>query len=288
MSISVIIPLYNKEYSIERAILSVLNQSLSPSELIIIDDGSTDNSLKVVNELLINNAHPLSSIITVVSQVNRGVSYTRNKGAKLSKYEYISFLDADDVWNENFLKNRFNVLVKNKNVGVCSGPHKVIKNNKSTLKKAIIINQNNIVKNFFISSLFGGSVLGSSKILIRKSLFNELGGFPTGIKVSEDIYFWIILSQNTKIYYLSSVDITAYVQEDNSRIMRVNETPYPLTYRWNISEKKISFRIFLLRLFFVHFMPLLRSKNRIGIKKIINDSKANFPNLMSFLSRIFR
>ncbi|MFA6873908.1 MAG: glycosyltransferase family A protein, partial [Bacteroidaceae bacterium] len=94
--ISVIIPLYNKERYIKRAICSVLNQSFGNFEIVVINDGSTDNSASIVESID-------DTRIKLINQKNTGVSAARNKGIAESKYDFIAFLDADDEWKENHL-----------------------------------------------------------------------------------------------------------------------------------------------------------------------------------------
>src|SRR5574344_1434815 len=95
--ISVVIPLYNKERYIERAIRSVLNQSFQDFEIIVVNDGSTDQSVTIVKD--INDSR-----IRIINQKNGGVSSARNKGISEAKYAIVAFLDADDVWKENHLE----------------------------------------------------------------------------------------------------------------------------------------------------------------------------------------
>ena len=93
---SIIIPLYNKENEMRRTIKSVLAQSYGDFELLIVNDGSTDNSVEIVNEF--NDTR-----IKLLNQANRGVSSARNYGIKSSKHEYIALLDADDFWGKDYL-----------------------------------------------------------------------------------------------------------------------------------------------------------------------------------------
>ena len=96
---SIIIPLYNKAAYIQKAIQSILAQTFKQYEIIIVNDGSTDNSLDVVNTC------PLSTVdYQLIDQPNKGVSTTRNNAIKLAKYEYIAFLDADDWWEPTYLE----------------------------------------------------------------------------------------------------------------------------------------------------------------------------------------
>ena len=94
---SVIIPLYNKELSISNTIQSVLDQTFQNFEIVIVNDGSTDNSVKEVEKFD-------DKRIRLIHQENQGVSAARNRGIEEAKYEWIAFLDADDLWMENHLE----------------------------------------------------------------------------------------------------------------------------------------------------------------------------------------
>ena len=95
--ISVVIPLYNKERYIERAVYSVLSQTFQQFEIVIVNDGSTDGSVSVIERM--NNP-----LIRLIHQKNGGVSAARNRGIEEARFEYIAFLDADDEWKENHLE----------------------------------------------------------------------------------------------------------------------------------------------------------------------------------------
>jgi len=97
--VSVIMPIYNKESRIKASIESVLKQTYRDFELILINDGSTDDSEKIAMEY-----YKKDSRIKYYSQVNQGVSVTRNNGIDIAKGEYISFIDADDEWDRYFLE----------------------------------------------------------------------------------------------------------------------------------------------------------------------------------------
>src|SRR5690625_5271022 len=123
MYISVVIPLYNKEKHISRAVNSVLNQTYKNFELIIIDDGSTDGSLAVVEKFD-------DSRIKVFTFKNNGVSVARNLGIEKAKYSYIAFLDADDEWEENFLLNVKKLIQTYPECGMYATLYKFKNNNK--------------------------------------------------------------------------------------------------------------------------------------------------------------
>ena len=105
MKYSVVIPLYNKEHYIAGTLRSVLTQTFPDYEVIVVDDGSTDNSLQACKTVQ-------SDKIRIVQQANQGVSAARNKGIELAAGEYICFLDADDTWHPDYLQNIETIVQK--------------------------------------------------------------------------------------------------------------------------------------------------------------------------------
>jgi glycosyltransferase involved in cell wall biosynthesis len=95
---SVVILLYNKAHIIVRTLASVLNQTYTEFEIIIVNDGSTDNSLTVINQFTLNDPR-----IRIIEQSNQGVSVARNNGVASARYNYIAFLDGDDEWLPGYL-----------------------------------------------------------------------------------------------------------------------------------------------------------------------------------------
>jgi len=111
ISFSIIIPLYNKAPYIERAINSVLNQSLQNFEIIVVNDGSSDGGEKIVTKIV-------DERLKLVSQKNAGVSAARNTGAKEAQYEYLAFLDGDDTYEPNFLSEIVKLIGNFPNAGI--------------------------------------------------------------------------------------------------------------------------------------------------------------------------
>ena len=101
--ISVVIPLYNKEKSIAHTLKCVLNQTYRDFEVVVVDDGSKDNSAAVVEQFE-------DKRIRLVRQKNGGVSAARNRGIAEARGEYVAFLDADDVWKQNHLESITNLI----------------------------------------------------------------------------------------------------------------------------------------------------------------------------------
>ncbi len=198
MKISVIIPLYNKKDTVLGAINSVLNQQVLPDEIIIVNDGSTDGSEKEVE--LLN--HPL---ITLIHQKNAGVSAARNKGIEVAKSEWIAFLDADDVWKLEYLREINNLEKSYPDCNILAtayilqdylGNLKAITLNKIPFKKTT-----GKLTNYFQVASCSHPPLCSSAIVVKKSAILNIGGFPVGIKSGEDLLTWARLAVQNKIAY---------------------------------------------------------------------------------------
>ena len=111
-TVSIVIPLYNKEKWIERTLSSLLNQTFTDWEAIIVDDGSSDRSVEVVESFI--RANPGNW--TLLKNQNAGQCRTRNSGISKAKGEFVAFLDADDIWSKNKLSEQVRILRENKDV----------------------------------------------------------------------------------------------------------------------------------------------------------------------------
>ena len=196
--ISVVIPLYNKEKSIFRTIRSVQNQTEQRFDLIVVNDGSTDNSISVVQSLLGSGR--------IINQDNVGSSAARNRGVLESKTNLIAFLDADDEWKPGFLSH---ILRLRNNFPDC-GAYATFYENIQTDGRVSYLPLYEIppepwigiLPNFF--QILQRYPFNSSSIAIPKKVFNNLGGFPVGVNRGEDGMMWIRLGANYPIAYSPS------------------------------------------------------------------------------------
>jgi glycosyltransferase involved in cell wall biosynthesis len=181
---SIIIPLYNKENYIENTLKSVLNQSFTDFEVIIVNDGSTDNGEQKV--LSFNDSR-----IIYQSKQNGGVSSARNVGIDLAQSNYITFIDADDYWYPNFLETMHENIINFTHNKVFSAaieietPKKVFPAKYSIKKSGKI----EIVDYFKASSK--QTVICTSCAVFHHSIFKEIGNFDTTIKSGQDTDLWI-------------------------------------------------------------------------------------------------
>ena len=181
---SVVIPLYNKELSIKKTIQSVLNQSFEDFEILVVNDGSTDNSLEIIKGIK-------DYRIKIIEQQNGGVSRARNKGIKEAKYDWIALLDADDLWEIDKLEKQSKLLLNNPDLFWCFAAYKIKKLNKDK-----VVDYKNVeIIDDAIDAIAQGAVVQTSSVVIKKSVFKDQKLlFNTKYSNSEDREVWYKLA----------------------------------------------------------------------------------------------
>ena len=177
--ISVVIPLYNKGFIISETLESLLAQTFTDFEIVIVNDGSTDNSFEIVSQYSDDR-------IRLYNQENKGVSKTRNAGIEYSKSELIAFLDADDYWHPNHLEELYQLYIDFPNCGLYANRYfmKISEENtiKTTYIQAIYDNFRGILPDYFLASMqyrvgLTSAVAIPKKMVQGNFLFNpELNG----------------------------------------------------------------------------------------------------------------
>ncbi len=182
MKISVIIPLYNKEAEVGRALRSVLAQTLAPVEIIVVDDGSTDGGAAIV-EAIGAKYH----IIKLIRQANAGVSAARNRGMSAAAGDYFALLDADDEWKPQFLEAIAGLIGDFPGAGLyCTG---FDVERGGTITAARTPAERGVVADFFATSM-GRFVATASSSVLSREVVGQVGGFPEGMSLGEDQYMW--------------------------------------------------------------------------------------------------
>jgi glycosyltransferase involved in cell wall biosynthesis len=177
MKISVIIPTHNRAELISKTIESVLSQTVKVDEIIIIDDGSTDNTNEVVSKY----------DVRYIYQKNKGVSNARNHGIKLAKNQWICFLDSDDIWEENKIEKQIAFHTQNPNILFSHTDElwifndKIIKQKKHQLKPSGYCFQENIAN----------TLIGASTVMIHTKIFEDIGYFDEEFIACEDYDLWL-------------------------------------------------------------------------------------------------
>ena len=217
--ISVVIPVYNKEKFIENTIYSVLNQTLSDFELIIVDDSSTDKSLSIIDSIK-------DKRIKTYSIKNSGVSKSRNYGVEKSTSNLIAFLDADDLWKNNHLEQLYKLYLENPNCGMYAMSY--IKNiNFKSYKKSYfgLSNFSGILENFFNSSSVD-CIASSSSVMIPLNVFKKINGFNENLKKREDTALWIKIALNYKIAFSTITTVEIVITEHGNHLSKSHENPW--------------------------------------------------------------
>lgn len=196
--LSIVIPLYNKEFQIANTLKSVLGQSFQDFEIVIVDDGSKDNSVSEVKK--INDPR-----IRLISQTNAGVSAARNRGIQEALGEFIAFLDADDEWNPKYLETQVSLIHKYPGSKVFATNYE-FRDTEGNITPTIINNldiqgQDGILDNYFEVAAISHPPLWTSAVVVNKDAIMSIGGFPEGIKSGEDLLTWARLAVKYKIAY---------------------------------------------------------------------------------------
>lgn len=217
---SVIVPLYNKAPYIRKALESILTQTYTNYEVVIVDDGSTDGSQDVVRDFVRNDGmsrlrlnEPLTlndERLKILTQSNSGVAVARNNGVAASKGEYVCFLDADDWWESTFLEEMDRLIAEYPDAGIYASNYIYYKPGKTHVALNLSRGYIDYPKAYYEGSSM--PVWTGATCMLRK-VFDEMGGFPLGIKLGEDFLLWaktalhypVAFSEKPLAYYNNDV-----------------------------------------------------------------------------------
>ncbi len=196
--ISVIIPLYNKEAGIATALRSVLLQTYQDFEVIIVDDGSTDGSVAIVETFD-------DKRIRLIRQANAGVSAARNRGIEEAKGKYVAFLDADDEWMPEYLETQHNQTKKYPQCDVFVTNYEFHNEDgiisQTKINNLPFITEDGVLNNYFKVAITSTPPISSITIMTRKDCIKAIGGFPIGVTLGEDLLTWARLACKYRIAY---------------------------------------------------------------------------------------
>lgn len=195
--ISIIIPVFNGERTIQDTIKSVLNQTFSDFELLIINDGSQDSTLQIISTFK-------DSRLQVFSYPNAGLAASRNRGIALAKGEYISFIDADDLWTANKLEAQLKALQENPHAAVAYSWTNHIDEFGNFFRPGPDLTFNGDVYEKLLLSDFVGS---GSNPLIRTHAFIKVGNFDESLNSAEDWDMWLRLAAHYHFVAVASPQV---------------------------------------------------------------------------------
>ncbi len=206
---SVVIPLYNKKREIARALHSVLAQTLPAAEILVVDDGSTDGSAAEVERIG-------SPLVRLIRQENRGVSAARNCGLHEARSPWVALLDGDDWWHPGYLAEIARLIERYPDCGAYATGFTIASGRTKTPARTP---EHEGVVDFFAESMTRFVLIPSTTTLNRKHAL-ALGGFPEGMRLGEDLWFWIRLARTAPVGF-SPARLVCYAREASNRSVAI-------------------------------------------------------------------
>lgn len=285
VTISVVIPLYNKVKHIVAALDSIASQAYPASEIVIVDDGSTDNGAEIAKARAANLDIP----VRILHQKNQGVSVARNNGVLAATSEYIAFLDADDTWLPLFLDEMVNLIETFPYAGLYASRYQCIAEEGEYFDASI--NMDLIAKNGFnpngmlLSNYFEVASQGDlpfmvSSLVLAKSFFKRIGGFPVGEKIGEDQELFANAALKGPIAYSPNINLLyATVAENKATHQHVpsEECPFSVRLAEKVGTQQAQDATHILKYCAAHLCHLAKLNIRTGhfnkAKKLLADSR---------------
>ena len=201
---------YKGEKFIRQQLDSIFSQTFENWQLVISDDGSTDNSVSVLVDNIADER------LIVVNKLNGGESSARNFGIKLSKYDYVAFIDADDIWHPEYLEKIRELIFKFPRCGLYCTNYDIIKINGDRVKahRSSALRADTIIRDYFkISRRL--PLVTSNTAVIPVHVFDSIGYFNETIKMGPDLEMWYRVIQNYQIAFSSYTGATYFHDADN-------------------------------------------------------------------------
>jgi glycosyltransferase involved in cell wall biosynthesis len=188
--VSVVIPTYNRGWILKEAVDSVLSQDCENFEIIVVDDGSTDNSQDVL--------FSYGDKIKVIRQENKGVSAARNKGIASSSGTYIAFLDSDDLWLPGKLEAQLEFFRNNPDALICQTEELWVRNGRRVNPGK----RHKKISGFFFEKSLELCMVSPSAVMVRRELFNMAGLFDESLPACEDYDMWLRINCRHPVYLI--------------------------------------------------------------------------------------
>lgn len=205
-SVSVVLPTFNGEKYIAEAIDSALAQTIQPHEIIVVDDGSTDNTKKIVCGY--------GSKVHYIYQENKGVSGAYNTGIAVASGNYVAFLEHDDVWASEKNARQVQRFENDEQLGMVFSPVLLLEEGKPS--KRNVINLDDGEGDVSFAAFFTGNrVLNCSTVMVRRSVFKDAGGFSEELPLSFDYDLWLRIAAKYRVTCLNEPLATYRIHDSN-------------------------------------------------------------------------
>lgn len=197
-SISVVVPTYNRSATLARALLSIVRQTHLPDEIIVVDDGSVDDTRQ-----LLTSRFPQ---VRYLFQPNRGVSSARNLGIKAARGEWIALLDSDDEWLPEKLSSQLDTLASLPHLRLCHTEEIWIRNGRRVNQ----MKQHAKCGGYIFHRCLPRCVISPSSALLHRSLFDRVGLFDESLPACEDYDLWLRICASHPVAYVAAPQIVKY------------------------------------------------------------------------------
>ena len=242
MRFSVVIPLYNKEHYIVNTINSVLSQTYQDYELIVVDDGSKDNSYEVAKTIQ-------SERMILFHQENQGVAVARNTGVENAKGEYVAFLDADDCWYPNYLEEISKLIDNFSESDIFVTAYRIVMGNEKYHFSAHLSDEPTLLPSYWITFKNAYDTVWTSATAIRRSAIEKAGLFTPGEKIGQDLDLWARVARNNPLVAYSPEVCVDYNRDAEQNARTRVKIAHPKAFlgvlteemansRWTDEEKK--------------------------------------------------
>ncbi len=189
-TVSVIIPTFNRQEVVGQAVQSVLAQTYTDYEVLVVDDGSTDDTEQVL--------HTWHSSIRYIKKANGGPASARNEGLRHASSDYVAFLDSDDLWEPTFLQTGMSFFSNNHDLGLFTTAHWVEPErlHRPRVKHARL-------EGDLYSLLFQKNFITTSAVLVKRGCFETIGGFNEKLEQAEDYDMWLRIARRYPMVFLN-------------------------------------------------------------------------------------
>lgn len=214
---SVVVPLYNKAANIKQTLESVLDQTYTDFEIVVVNDGSSDDSPEIVRS--INDPR-----IRLINQTNAGVSAARNKGIAEAQNDWIAFLDADDLWKPNKLEEVAKAINSSANITWLVTGMEIVKGKQI---KEFLYKKGGFLKDA-LDALLDGLYIQTSSVIVKKQLFNDDSNllFRIGLNNSEDREVWYkLIFKYPKLFYINKI-LASYIRDTGNSLTITNNVNF--------------------------------------------------------------
>ncbi len=248
VTITAICPTFNSSNFIEETLSSIISQERLPDELIISDDGSTDNTLDIIKNFFKNNCEGIKFII--LENSHKGPGASRNSAIRVCTSEWIAFIDSDDTWEPMKLKNLEEHIIKDRKLNFLCHDEHWIKN--GNIVKSVRYGTHYNTRRKLLNQLYIKNMFSTSAVICRKDLLIDLGLFDEELLSSQDYELWLRLSPNINLKFIREFYGCYIIRKGNitsgNKLKRFKNEIF-IAYKYRLSVGNILFALKILKIF---------------------------------------